>query len=53
MNPIASRGMSVLEFLRKPIAPCDFPGVGGGGVGEGLNTTSSGFAHVFEDANAK
>ena len=25
---IASRGVSVLEFLRNPIATCDFPGVG-------------------------
>ena len=29
MGPIASRVVSVLEFLRKPTANCDFPGVGG------------------------
>ena len=33
MGPIASRGMFVSEFLRKPIATCDFPGGGGGGEG--------------------
>ena len=31
MGPIASRGVSVPELLRKPIASCDFPGVGGVG----------------------
>ena len=28
MGPIASRGGSVPEFLRKPIATCDFPPLG-------------------------
>ena len=27
-GPIAFRGVSVPEFIRKPIATCDFPGVG-------------------------
>ena len=31
MGPIASPGGSVPEYLRKPIATCDFPGGGGGG----------------------
>ena len=30
-SPIASRGWSKPEFLRKPIATCDFPGWGRGG----------------------
>ena len=29
-GPIAFRGVSVPEFIRKPIATCDFPGGGGG-----------------------
>ena len=36
----ASQGVSVPEFLRKPIAACDFPGVcvwGGGGGGSRLD----------------
>ena len=32
-NPIASRGWSVPESLKKPIATCDFPGGGWGGAG--------------------
>ena len=34
-----SRGGSVLEFLRKPIAACDFPGGGGGGFGSAVSLT--------------
>ena len=29
-GPIASRGVSIPVFLRKPIANCDFPGLGVG-----------------------
>ena len=28
-GPIASPGMSVPEYLKKPIVTCDFPGMGG------------------------
>ena len=34
-GPNASRGVSIPEFLRKPIATCDFPGEGGPGRGSG------------------
>ena len=29
MGPIASRGVSLPVFLKKPVATCDFPGGGG------------------------
>ena len=43
-GPIASRGVSVPELIRKPIATCDFPG-GGGGVGTACPLT----LHAFVD----
>ena len=41
VGPIASRWVSVPEFLKKPVATCDFQGAEGGGGGPTVHTSGS------------